>query len=102
MLKHLVSDCCCSLMTLSPARIQCWSIGPQKRSLCPCPGENQHKQLSFKDLFEVALLKNPRILCAGGTPAGSLCPSVGPVCYCELVLAITALQLGQRVSPKFF
>lgn len=67
MLKHLAGGCCCSVMTSSPTRIQCWSIGPQKRSLCPCPSENQHKQLPFKDLFEVALLKNLRILCAGGT-----------------------------------
>lgn len=59
MLKHLASDCCCSVMTSSPARIQCWSIGPQKRSLCPCPSENQHKQLPFKDLFEVLFLKIP-------------------------------------------
>lgn len=29
-------------------------------------------------------------------------PAVGPVCYCELVLAITALQLGQRVVLSSF
>ena len=59
MLEHLAGDCCCSVMTSSPARIQYWSIGPQKRSLFPCPSENQHKQLPFKDLFEVLFLKIP-------------------------------------------
>lgn len=33
MLKHLAGDCCCSMMTSFPARIQCWRLD-LRRGVC--------------------------------------------------------------------